>query len=104
MACGNRVWGNETVMTYLKTGLFRYWLPPVGRIKWQVHTQACRPLCCSRPSSGSSSTLHKASNAAVPSPLLRPYREHASMRLDEKGAARCLIRIRTASPGATSWG
>ena len=33
---GNRVWGNETVMTYLKTGLYRYWVPPVGRIKWQV--------------------------------------------------------------------
>ena len=36
---GNRVWGNETVMTYLKMGLYRYWLPPAGRIKWKV--RAC---------------------------------------------------------------
>jgi hypothetical protein len=40
VACGNRVWGNETVMTYLKTGLYRYWLPPAGRIKWQARTSA----------------------------------------------------------------
>ena len=26
----NRVWGNETVMNYLKTGTFHHWLP-IGR-------------------------------------------------------------------------
>ena len=57
---GNRVWGNETVMTYLKTGLYRYWVPPAGRIKWKVlqtccmcPTSACmhscnRHACCHR--------------------------------------------------------
>ena len=50
---GNRVWGNETVMTYLKTGLYRYWLPPAGRIKWKVRSP--HP-CCSACPSGLSDT------------------------------------------------
>ncbi|CAL5224317.1 g6984 [Coccomyxa viridis] len=32
---GNRIWGNHTVMTYLKTGVFDYWVP-VGRpVHWE---------------------------------------------------------------------
>ncbi len=42
---GNRVWGNETVMTYLKTGLYRYWLPPAGRIKWKVRIPSALLPC-----------------------------------------------------------
>lgn len=33
---GNRVWGNETVMTFLKTGIFNYWVPLGGVIHWEV--------------------------------------------------------------------
>lgn len=33
---GNKIWGNHTVMTYLKTGVFDYWVP-VGRpVHWEV--------------------------------------------------------------------
>lgn len=30
IAFSNRIWGNETVMNYLKTGTFHHWLP-IGR-------------------------------------------------------------------------
>lgn len=33
---GNRIWGNETVMTFLKTGVFNYWVPLGGVIHWEV--------------------------------------------------------------------
>lgn len=38
MAFGNRVWGNETVMTFLKTGVYNYWVPLGGVIHWEVST------------------------------------------------------------------
>ena len=43
MGFGNRVWGNETVMTYLKTGLFRYWVPTGRKIVWE--DPAGKPGC-----------------------------------------------------------
>jgi hypothetical protein len=36
VAFGNRVWGNETVMTYLKTGVYDYWVPLGGHIRYEV--------------------------------------------------------------------
>lgn len=36
MGIGNRIWGNETVMTFLKTGVFNYWVPLGGVIHWEV--------------------------------------------------------------------
>ncbi|KAL3135656.1 hypothetical protein ABBQ38_006135 [Trebouxia sp. C0009 RCD-2024] len=32
---GNRVWGNETVMRYLKEGVFHHWLPPCRHLHWR---------------------------------------------------------------------
>lgn len=43
MAFGNRVWGNETVLTYLKTGEYNYWVP-LGR---KIHYKACARIICS---------------------------------------------------------
>ena len=36
MGVGNRVWGNHTVMTYLKTGVFDYWVPVGHSVHWEV--------------------------------------------------------------------
>ena len=33
---GNRAWGNETVMTYLKTGVFNYSVPTGRPVHWEV--------------------------------------------------------------------
>ena len=33
---GNRAWGNETVMTYLKTGVFNYSVPTGRAVHWEV--------------------------------------------------------------------
>ena len=33
---GNRVWGNHTVMEYLKTGVFDYWVPVGHSVHWEV--------------------------------------------------------------------
>ena len=38
MGFGNRVWGNETVMNYLKTGVFNYWVPTGSDVHWEVST------------------------------------------------------------------
>ncbi|CAL8471442.1 g10984 [Coccomyxa elongata] len=32
---GNRIWGNETVMTFLKTGIYKYWVPLGGVIHYE---------------------------------------------------------------------
>ena len=43
MKFGNRIWGNHTVMTYLKTGVFDYWVP-VGRpVHWEVSATFYNP-------------------------------------------------------------
>ena len=43
MKFGNKIWGNHTVMTYLKTGVFDYWVP-VGRpVHWEVSTIGSSP-------------------------------------------------------------
>lgn len=36
---GNRIWGNETVMTFLKTGIYNYWVPLGGVIHYEVPLQ-----------------------------------------------------------------
>ena len=36
---GNRIWGNETVMTFLKTGVYKYWVPLGGVIHYEVPPQ-----------------------------------------------------------------
>ena len=43
MAFGNRVWGNETIMRFLKTGVFHHWVP-VGRPVHYEVSQLQRPL------------------------------------------------------------
>ncbi len=36
VAFGNRLWGNEVVMTYLRTGEFRHWAPIRKVTRWTV--------------------------------------------------------------------
>ena len=40
MAFGNRMWGNEVVMNYLRTGEYRHWAPVNKVTRWTV-SPAC---------------------------------------------------------------
>ena len=44
MAFGNRMWGNEVVMNYLRTGEYRHWAPVNKVTRWTVI-----PALASRP-------------------------------------------------------
>ena len=43
---GNRIWGNQTVMTYLKTGVFNYWVPAGSPVHWEVSPRLWHCAVC----------------------------------------------------------
>ena len=45
MAFGNRMWGNEVVMNYLRTGEYRHWAPVNKVTRWTV-SPALANLAC----------------------------------------------------------
>ena len=48
VAFGNRMWGNEVVMTYLKTGEYRHWAPINNVTRWTVGAACSARYACQR--------------------------------------------------------
>ena len=46
VAFGNRVWGNETIMRFLKTGVFHHWVPVGKAVHYEVRFAAALLYVC----------------------------------------------------------
>ena len=115
VAFGNRLWGNEVVMTYLRTGEFRHWAPIRKVTRWTVgagprrrvpdaRRGACgaaagaEPRALPRTRAGSQGAT---SSASTTTPGAAPaQRTSVTLRSDSRG--RCLNRLMGRRAGASS--